>query len=490
MYRKYELIAVVFFSVFTTVASPAAAEMPLDIGGRRELFVDRKLIDELSNGARLQLHEPVSAGQAIAFDKPWEGIYCSYVTVLHDGAKYLMYYRGNPGEEADGNPLEVTCYAESNDGMKWTKPSLGLFNVMGSKDNNVVLSGDAPFSHNFSPFIDTRPGVPPDQKYKAIAGINSASGLVAFQSANGIHWSKIRAEPIFTATGQVFDSQNVVFWSESESCYVLFYRTFVNKIRSIAKTTSPDFINWQPGTVMSYSSDAPTVAAQFYANQTTPYFRAPHIYLSLAARFMQSRASLTKQEQVRLGIAADHWMGWDCADTVLLTSRGKFEFDRQFPQALVRPGAELANWASRNNYAAQGIVQTSPTEMSIFVQRHTGFPTHYLERLTFRLDGLASISSDHRLGEIVTKPFVFAGNQLELNFRTSAAGVVCVEVQTADGTPVEGYSMSDCTEIFGDAIARTVQWKGDRSLSQLAGKPIRLRIQLREADLFSIRFVP
>ena len=76
---------------------------------------------------------------------------------------------GPQGIREDGTNAEVTCYAESVDGIHWTKPKLGLFEVAGSKENNVVLAGMAPSSHNFTPLLDTRPGVPPDERYKALA---------------------------------------------------------------------------------------------------------------------------------------------------------------------------------------------------------------------------------------------------------------------------------------------------------------------------------
>ena len=63
---------------------------------------------------------------------------------------------------------EVTCYAESRDGIHWTKPELGLFEFNGSKQNNIVWDG--PGTHNFTPFLDTNPACPPDAKYKALAG--------------------------------------------------------------------------------------------------------------------------------------------------------------------------------------------------------------------------------------------------------------------------------------------------------------------------------
>ena len=88
--------------------------------------------------------------------QPWEGIFSAYTTIIRDGETLRMYYRGGPqGIREDGTNAEVTCYAESVDGIHWTKPKLGLYEVAGSKENNVVLAGMAPSSHNFTPLLDT-----------------------------------------------------------------------------------------------------------------------------------------------------------------------------------------------------------------------------------------------------------------------------------------------------------------------------------------------
>ena len=119
-----------------------------DLGLRRELFVDTYLIDSLE-GVRLKLQEPRPAGVALRYDGPTEDNYCFYTTVLQDGDIYRMYYRGRiaPREQASTNvhlERQTTCYAESCDGIHWTKPSLGLLDVNGSRDNNVILETHAP----------------------------------------------------------------------------------------------------------------------------------------------------------------------------------------------------------------------------------------------------------------------------------------------------------------------------------------------------------
>ncbi|MBT4691959.1 MAG: hypothetical protein HOB73_01285, partial [Planctomycetaceae bacterium] len=102
--------------------------------------------------------------------------------------------------------------------------------------------------------------------------------------------------------------------------------------------------------------------------------------------------------------------------------------------------------------------------------------------------GFVSLSAPMQGGEVITKPFKFTGNQLELNYSTSVAGSIRVELQDTQGIPIENFKLEDCPEHFGDTVGRTVQWKDNPNLAQLAGKNIRIRFVLKDADLYSLKF--
>jgi hypothetical protein len=471
-----------------SVSRCADAPTAIDIGSQRELFVDYHLIDKLE-GARLELHPPHDEGPVLAFDNPWEGLFCGYATVIRDPAapataRYRLYYRGMPGAGMDGSTGEVTCYAESSDGLQWIKPNLGLFEIAGTRDNNVVLAGVTPSSHNFSPFLDSRNDVSADERYKALGGTRK-SGLIAFASADGTHWRKLRDAPVLT--DGAFDSQNVAFWSPAEKHYVSYFRTFKDGVRRISRCTSPDFLSWSDPVLMEYRhGDEPAPIEHLYTNQTHPYFRAPQLYVGTAARFMPGRQVLTDAEAAAIQVHPSYFK--DTSDAVLITTRGGGIYDRTFLEALVRPGIGARNWVSRTNYPALGVVQTSPTEMSLYVQHDYGQPTAHLERYSLRLDGFASVNAGYEGGELITRPLKFAGKRLLLNFATSAAGAVRVEVQDADGKPLPGYALDDAPELIGNEIERAYRWKSGDDLSSLAGKPVRLRFVLKDADLYSLRF--
>ena len=472
-------------SLFVTGAAALAAD-PIDLGSRRELFVDGYLIEKLER-AELRLQTPRDEGVAFALDKPWEGPFSAYTTILYDGEKYRAYYRGSPAARGDGSSRESTCYAESVDGKTWTKPGLGLFEVDGTKENNVILAGQPPFSHNFCPMIDRREGVPAGERFKALAGSRS-TGLVAWRSADGIRWKKLRDEPVIT--GGAFDSQNVPLWSEAEQCYVCYFRVFVDQVRRISRVTSKDFITWSEPTLMRYSLQSNSTAElpieHLYTNQTSPYFRAPHISVAIAARFFPGKRVLTPEQATRVGVDPGYFN--DCSDGILMTTRGGDFYDRTFLEGFLKPGLGLENWTSRTNYPALNVVQTGPGEMSLYVNQNYGQPTAHIHRYSLRLDGFAALHAGYDGGEMLTRPLMFAGKELELNFATSAAGSIRVEIQDAAGQPIPRFTEGECLETIGNETGRTVQWKAGSDLSALAGKPVRLRFIMKDAELFSLRF--
>jgi hypothetical protein len=470
-----------FLCAVVPAASGAEEQKLIHLGTRRELFADRFLIDRLT-GTSLVLERPHDEGVVLRFDKPWEGRFCGYATVLKDGPRYRLYYRGLPDSRGDGSDREVTCCAESKDGVHWTKPELGLFESHGSKANNIVLAGLAPFSHNFCPMLDPRKDIPRSERYKALAGIGS-SGLFAFVSADGLRWKKLRDKPVITKGH--FDSQNVPFWSDAEGLYLCYFRVFVKGIRRIARTTSKDFITWSEPVLMGYG-DQPI--EHLYTNQTSPYFRAPHLYVGVAARFLPGRQVLTAEQARAINVDPDYFK--DCSDGVLITTRGGDRYDRTFMEGFLCPGIGPENWVSRTNYPALNIVPTGANEMSLYANQNYGQPTAHLRRYSLRLDGFACVAAPYTGGELRTKPLTFTGKELVLNFATSAAGGIRVEIQDAAGKPLPGHTLTDGVELIGNEIGRVVQWKSGRDLGSLAGKPIRLRFVMHDARLYSLYFQP
>ena len=276
MYHQRFLVLAVWCLIFCGL--PARAAEPIDIGSQRELFVDDYLIGQLSGDARQVLQKPVPQEVVLVTDKPWEGNTCAYYTIFQDGERYRMYYRGShyDTQTRKSAHAEVVCYAESRDGIHWTKPELGLCDFAGSKANNIVWNGLG--GHNFTPFKDANPACPPEARYKALAGGGGGAkhGLYAFQSADGLHWSLIRNEPVITKGA--FDSQNLAFWDPHAKLYREFHREF-RGVRDIMGGTSSDFLTWTDPVFLEYPG-APkehlyTNAIRTYDAGSAPVDRLP-----------------------------------------------------------------------------------------------------------------------------------------------------------------------------------------------------------------------
>ena len=486
----------------------------MNLENKRELFVDHHFIDNM-NGTSLKLHHPVSAGVAMKYDQSWEteetGSGSFYTTVFQDGDVYRMYYRGHD---------TLLCYAESQDGINWNRPNLGLVDHNGSDQNNIIMTLRE-LGSGFGAFLDTNPNSYKSQRIKGnMRGdwdySTNSSNLYGYSTTDSTNWSQIQKEPI--AIGSLpnhWDAQNVIFWSEAEQQYVIYARCIVGgdgkieknwekiakeimdipdeggvpRFRSTARATSPDFINWSEFTPMEYSdTDSITPSAQLYTNQTTPYFRANHIYISLPGRIFFKKI---KKSYASKGGKYKYYTGGyeDTSDAAFMTTRaGSTRYDFTFRESLLRPGIGDENWTTRNNYPACGVIQTGETEMSIFVQRHYAQTSAYLERMTLRLDGFASLNTGYDEGQMITKPVDFTGNKLELNYSTSAAGSIRVEILDESGTPIDGYGIDDCDGLIGDEISGYVSWKGSTDLSKISGKPVRVRFVMNDADIYSLRF--
>ncbi len=445
-------------AVLLTLCTVSSAEEPIDIGSRRELFVGDQLVGTMDN-VSFRIHEP-RKGQ-----RPKSPLPIVYSTIIKDGDLYRGYYRdirkGYQGELHDGHPGEITCYAESQDGHEWVFPQLTIVDAEGMHGRNAIWDGRHMCSHNFSPFLDANPAATAGTRFKALAGVLASGGLRAFGSPDGVHWKLLQEDVVMKPVGGYsFDSQNVSFWSVVEKQYVCYHRTFqtpYGKLRTIHRRTSKDFINWSEPVAMN-----PNLPNEhLYTSQTHPYFRAPHIYVATPTRFRPDRGSST--------------------DILFMSTRaGSTRYDRLFTEAFIRPGRDPKRWGNRSNYVGLNVVPTAPGEMSIY--HKDGY------RYTLRTDGFISVRAGATVGKLITRPIRFSGSKLEINYSSSAAGGVRVEIQDAEGQAIPGFSLADARELIGDSISQRVEWKNNADLGKLAGETVRLRFSMLEADLFSFRF--
>lgn len=433
----------------------------LHIGSRRELFVDDHLIDKM-DGAELKLHLPEDRGVVLTMDAPWEGNTSAYNTIIKDGDLYRMYYRGWHHEGGKAKHPPYVCYAESKDGVNWTKPILNLVEVQGSKKNNIIWEGVG--SHNFVPFIDKNPTCKPNQRYKAVGGEPHEGGLHGFVSSDGLRWKKVQDKPILPMGGWTLDSQNLVFWDTVREEYRMYYRTNPQSVRSITTATSQNFLDWGAPAQLTYPG-SPT--EELYTNQIQPYYRAPHMFLGFPARYLKQKGHTV--------------------EPLFMSSRDGITFKR-WPDVIVPPGDNEDKKGNRCNYAWCGLVETltggasgTERELSFYTnERYYRGPGGKIRRHSYRLDGMVSLHAEKRV-VVITKPFIFAGNRLEMNFKTAPGGMVQVEITSKDGRTNPALNSGP---LSGDHLEKVVL----QNLHRIAGHPVLLKITIQNADVFSFKF--
>ncbi len=479
------------------------------IGSRRELFVDRFLIERLEGGATLRQHRPVPREVVLSDDRAWESS-IGYFAALEVGGEFRLYYRAahhGTGEAAQG---EAMCLAQSRDGITWEKPVLGLFEYEGSAANNLVLGGDLrkfpatrswrgqlgseiAWRGDFVPFLDSRPGVPPQGRYKAlirgcrgfhqIASRRWDYGMYPFESPDGLHWTLLADRPVITR-GK-FDSQNLAFWDAAHGRYVAFVRDtwggreepsalpgedaeWVSSrlCRDVRVAFSEDFIHWSDPVFVSYPGDIPR---QLYTNAIAPYPRAPHLLLGFPTVFYPEGSQ---------------------TEPILMASRdGGCSFTR-WPEALIPREAPHERDGNRSNYLAAGLVRGNAREFYLYAtEGYKEGPSRRLRRFTCRVDGFVSVSASDCVGWLTTPPLVAEGRELWINAVTSPGGGVRAALLDEAGAELPGFGLKECVEFRGDAVDTRIGWKASSPGSALeSGRPIRLRFELRAADLYSLQF--
>lgn len=443
------------------------ADEPISIGSQRELFVDHFLIDRIEGGARLKLHLPEPQEVVLTTDQPWEGNTSAYFTIFQDGDLYRMYYRGSHWDERtkQSGHREVTCYAESRDGIHWLKPQLGLFEFAGSKQNNIVWDGVG--THCFTVFKDSNPNCDADARYKAISRGKPlrAKGLYVFKSPDAIHWTLMREEPVITQGA--FDSQNLAFWDAHLGQYRVYFRVSQDGVRHIKTSHSADFVHWAEPALLSFG-DAPL--EHLYTNAVLPYERARHLLIAFPTRYLPDQGQRV--------------------EPTFMSSRDRLNFHR-WTEAVIPESAPRDRAGNRSNYMTWGLVQlpSSPQEFSVYATEayYTG-PDSRVRRFTYRIDGFVSVHCELEPGSLTTKPIRFSGSRLSVNSAALPNGHIKVELQDEFGNPLQGFASDSCDPIAGDSLDQVVTWRGNSDVSSLAGRVVQVRFQMKAADLYSFQF--
>ena len=471
---------------------------PIRIGRKKQLFWDDYLVNtSLSSAERIQ-HHPAEKEVALVFDKPWEGDGCDFLCPVEADGIYRIYYMA--WEMFDKNMTVHTtqdirvCVIESKDGLHWERPNLRICEFDGSFDNNIIYDNRDGALDNFSVFCDGNPACPPDERFKATVKLKYE--LWCFTSADGYHFKKDR---LITDKGR-FDTMNVAFWSEALGKYFCFIRDFhdyasrewpaLNEgVRDIRVLTSPDFRTWTDPVLLDFggAEDIP-----LYTSAAFPYPGAKEVLIGLPSRYVERKtwndnfAQLTGAEARKKRMNVSPRYGLATTDCVVMISRDGFTWDRQ-DEAFMTPGIERDdNWVYGDCYPTPGLILTAsdlpgaPPEYSFYCdERHWSQKPAYLQRYVIRQDGFLSYHAGRAPKTVVTKPLLYEGGTLSINFATSALGYVYVTM--AD----KMHTFKSC-ELFGDSLDRRVRFDGDTS--ELIGKEVVLTFTMSDADIYSMQF--
>ena len=434
--------------------------------------------------------------------------------------------------KADSNAVTVRsiAYARSTDGIRWEKPALGLVEIYGTRRNNIVLGhgfgGIKGATHGCMVFLD--PQARPDRRFRLVSNpAELGKTLQIFSSADGIHWELTHRDIMkFRSERHHLDSQNVIFWDERLGRYVAYVRRNLRPAasqgRSVARAEAGDLGHFADvedcPTVLEFDQNDPEYydpvkkakiqVVDFYTNGTVKYPWAQDAYYMFPSEYFHYVTFLTdfrKGQPVNAG----------SLDARFAASRDGITWQRYDRRAFV-PLGRRDEWDSRSIYMAYGVLPGgSEDELYMYycgsnmahgwdrddqhrernkriLRRVGGSPNQEMDGiglLTIRRDGFVSVRAGYSGGEFLTPVMTFEGRELALNVDTSAVGLAQVEVLDENRKPISGYSLEDCDQIYtSNEINRLVTWNGKSEVDGLAGRPIRLRFVMRDAELYAFQF--
>lgn len=436
------------------------------------------------------VQEPATRSQPwLLPDMPWERSVTS-PTVLFDEGRFRCWYsarlKGEPQETTvDGERVmelsgSALAYAESNDGITWTKPVQKVLSFQGSKENNLV----SPYNNGGTVFRDDH-GLP-EERYKSFhfdelpkdtvapnAGSMARYGLYGTTSPDGYRWKK-NPKPLIRYFS---DTVNIAGWDPLMQKYIGYFRHHLSG-RTISRAETNDFWEWPAPQPFMYAGPLDGPAEDYYTNCYTTYPGEPSLRLLFPAIYHRDNDSV----DVRLSVSRDgrafQWVSYE---------------------PILKPGAS-GEWDGGSLYAHPDLVQLpdgrlalpydayNTTHNEIFFQN---FYTDYkaTSGIAWALwddARLAGIQADE-FGQFTTNSTIFDGKQIQLNARTMRAGSVEVELRER-GKAVPGFSFDECVPQSGNSVWTNCQWKGQDSLANFRGKYLELAIRLRSAKIFALRF--
>ncbi len=489
-----------------TLATPGI----VDVGNRKQLFLDDLLVDEASRISRF-IYRPdkYPANPVLTAQEPWEmgrnrsgniaGVEITGQTVLFDEDEQIfkMWYLGWILDDG----LRPWCYATSSNGYDWERPCLGIYEFKGSTDNNIMFASADPSYFNV---IKDPQDPDPQRRYKAQGEVegpisNTTGGAINAYSPDGVHWTEHPGNPVVNHGPNFADASTVLGWDPKRQKYVGYFRPGHplaheidgigrhRHIRTIGYSESDDFEEWTPTRIML----------------------APDHLSRVDHQFMQFTASIYGDFYVGfLMLHQTHEQTWE---TFLLSSRDGFHWtwvDRHVP---------FLSYGQLGSYDAGYMTPSGPIlhDGTIWVYygafrgahgydpvkrgRAAGDgPNMSIALATLPEDRWAGLLAGPNQGLLITKPLIFNGSRLKLDIDASvthgkpeqipAFDECDVRVAIADqsGLSISGFDFEHSTRIRSGGI-HEISWDG-KNLRRLQGEAVRLRVEMRNCCLCSLEF--
>lgn len=480
--RLSSVVILAMTATASAAGEPPQAD-PIDVGVEKILLVDDRFLAK-TDGVRLKLHPPRKTGERLVeSEHPWEDATLNWFSVLQDGDKFRLWYECYDVAGWPTTDDTSFCYAESDDGIRWTKPKLGLFSYRGSQENNILFRqiGEGKSRsrvHGSGVFVD--PSAPPDARYKCVSqGMFQALGdrphsIAGMTSADGLHWTR-HPQPICPVFA---DSQYSAFWDRSLQKYVLFGRVG-GRGRALGRSVSDRFDRFAPLSLVLQTDESDPPDSDLYNPACIAYPGESRLYLMFPSLFRHKQDTL----DIRLAVSRDgeHWT-WPDRETPFIPLGRPGEFD----------GGSL--------YMANGCLEVGDELWFYFSGSPLKHEDASLEKLAdpanrrvfsraiAKRDRLVSATAEAAGGTLETPTIRFAGERLILNATARPGGKIRVGLLDAQGKSIPGRAAEHCVPLTGDNPSWTVTWSNGDDVAKWSGQPVRLRIELQDADVFGFRF--
>ena len=495
------------------------AVIPIDVG--RQLFVDDFLIADST--LKRTFHQPDYCKQnpVIKPDKPWENKSRGWFAAPFSGGAWY-----DPADKLfklwyTGGFLWATCYATSKDGIHWETPKLDV-----KEGSNVVLErsvvGEDRRLDTTTVWLD-HDAKDPKERFKYFATeVSDGWGLTYRTSADGIHWSK----PL--AKREIWGDRTTAFYNPFRKVWVLSQRIEgypVGRCRSYLEAASamdlmeeatpnasrmvsvtgvvidPDLAT-EDDKEMAYvegKSVLWTNADDLDPRHTDPKFEEyePQLYNLDAAPY----------ESLMIGYFSI-WQGPEndiCGelklqkrnDILLGFSRDGFHWDRPCRKRFISCTWDEKSWRYGNVQSVAGGCLVVGDKLYFYfsgrAKPREDDDTWDADAATglaiLRRDGFASMDAGEKTETLTTRLVTFEGKHLFVNV-DCPKGELKAEVLDKDGKVIAPFDLKNCEPVSYDKTLVQVNWKQNKDIAVLAGKPVRFRFHLRNGSLYAFWVSP